>query len=164
MTAPVKRELLLVLKRQPKRSHCQHSWAKYGYFVGCNYLGDWPYPKFDTYYNHSIWYSLPGKCPSAVFSKTTPRCELDEPGGACSGTPTGAGNCTYSYEVDGEISLRELQGKLGYSFWSEPVNATWNAWRVAQAAFLFQSKYPSSPSDEEMAAPACNFNHNEFYR
>jgi len=142
---------------------CQDTWAKYGYFVGCNNLGDWPYPKFDTQYPRGIWYSLPGVCPSMIWSNMTGECMGKEPGGACAGTPTGAGNCTYSYEAAGEITLAELQGDRGRSFWDDPLNNETNAWRVAEAASRFQSKYPSSPSDEDMQAPPCDFHFENFY-
>ena len=40
-------------------------------------------------------------------------CKMNEPGGKCSGVPTGAGDCTWNYENAGELQLTVSQ--LGYA-------------------------------------------------
>eukprot|EP00442_Polarella_glacialis_P018729 CAMPEP_0115085886 /NCGR_PEP_ID=MMETSP0227-20121206/22222_1 /TAXON_ID=89957 /ORGANISM="Polarella glacialis, Strain CCMP 1383" /LENGTH=453 /DNA_ID=CAMNT_0002475169 /DNA_START=218 /DNA_END=1580 /DNA_ORIENTATION=- len=138
---------------------CELSWNNYGYNVGCNNLGDYPYPKYSTHYQGGIWYSLPGPCPSTEYQDKTAECKLQEPGGLCAGTPTGTGNCTWSYEDAGEISLEELyKGTDHSSFWENPHNDAANEERVQAAKAVFASKY-----GDELTDPACDFNFTGFY-
>merc|ERR1719419_2021670 len=74
-----------------------YEWSNFGYFVGCNNLGEWPFPTFKVHYPGAIWYSLPGSCPSMQFYAETEWCEKKEPGGYCPGEPTGTGDCTWNY-------------------------------------------------------------------
>ena len=37
------------------------------YFVGCNNLGSFPFPDYDTHYPEAKWYALPGPCESKSF-------------------------------------------------------------------------------------------------
>lgn len=124
---------------------CTDMYKKYGYFVGCNkFESMYPYPDEQTAYPGGVWYSLPGQ-------------------GACSGAPTGADECTYSYSwPPDEISLEELAGSAGLAaFWAGPKDQAANARKVQAAADLFKTKYPSSP---DLATPACDFNFHEFWR
>jgi hypothetical protein len=105
---------------------------KYGYNIGCNYLGDGPYPqcpcrkgdrmcptegycekgkhgKDAIVYPEPIWYSLPGACPTEEFHKWTDKCKRAQPGGLCN-KPNGNGTCTFTFEEAGEINLDELVG------------------------------------------------------
>ena len=43
---------------------CDKAFNEFGYFVGCNKLGNFPFPTYPVYYPDAIWYSLPGPCPS----------------------------------------------------------------------------------------------------
>ncbi|CAE8617389.1 unnamed protein product [Polarella glacialis] len=136
-------------------------WEKYGNFVGCNKLGSFPFPMYEVFYPEAVWYSLPG------------------PGAACKGPPTGAEDCTWSYESDGEeISLDELVGDVGgareydpdsdrgndFSWWNGLNNAPANAERVRQAQAPFTKKYPKSRTDADMPAPPCDFDFLKFYK
>eukprot|EP00927_Polykrikos_kofoidii_P081758 TRINITY_DN7956_c0_g2_i2.p1 TRINITY_DN7956_c0_g2~~TRINITY_DN7956_c0_g2_i2.p1 ORF type:complete len:369 (-),score=14.96 TRINITY_DN7956_c0_g2_i2:395-1501(-) len=98
----------------------RRAYEKYGFHVGCNVLGQGPYPLCDGHsdrgegfcpisYPKPIWYSLPGQCPSEDLSSKTDMCKNQEPGGFCRGTPTGQGNCTYTYEPAGVLQ----EGLLG---------------------------------------------------
>lgn len=139
---------------------CSNDWDNYGYNVGCNKLGDWPFPQFDTHYPKGIWYSLPGKCNSRVFSARSPQCEAQEPGGRCAGGPTGAGNCTYSYEDAGQITLQELYASVKKNwreFWSEPDNEANNLKKIEAARSLFRSKY-----GPDLPEPSCDFDRTAF--
>merc|ERR1712232_1008615 len=105
---------------------------EYGYNVGCNYLGDGPYPqcpckegdrmcpvegycdkdksgKAAIVYNEPIWYSLPGPCPTQEYNKASAYCEKIEPGGYCK-EPNGNGTCTWTYEKAGEINIDDMVG------------------------------------------------------
>ena len=37
------------------------------YFVGCNNLGMFPFPLYDTHYLGAKWFALPGPCSSKTF-------------------------------------------------------------------------------------------------
>lgn len=121
---------------------CGRRYNEYGYFVGCNKLGDFPYPKYDAHYPGSVWYSLPLN-------------------GHCSGVPTGADTCTYSYQSAGEITLDELQGSSGRDFWKWSGDVVRNQQRVRMAHDLFKEKYPLEFGDLEN--PRCDFNYDSFY-
>jgi len=58
---------------------CDYDWSKYGYNVGCNNLGDYPFPKYDTHFKGGIWYSLPGVCPSMSYMDGDAQCAEQEP-------------------------------------------------------------------------------------
>ncbi|CAJ1363880.1 unnamed protein product [Effrenium voratum] len=90
-------------------------WDTYGYFVGCNKLGHFPFPTYKIYYPGAVWWSLPGPCPSKNYTDWTDWCKEREPGGYCDETPTGQGNCTWTYEDAGEITIDELTGIRNYS-------------------------------------------------
>mmetsp|Transcript_786 Transcript_786/g.1931 ORF Transcript_786/g.1931 Transcript_786/m.1931 type:complete len:378 (+) Transcript_786:59-1192(+) len=104
------------------RSVCGHVWRKYGFVVGCNILGQGPYPTCPPYGPHTAerycpinypgaaWYSLPGKCPDRRYDQQSASCEADAPGGFCKGSPTGAPDCTWTYTYAGDIDLDKLSG------------------------------------------------------
>eukprot|EP00913_Durusdinium_trenchii_P022270 g20924.t1 len=88
---------------------CDLNYDRFGYFVGCNNLGSFPFPTYDIHYPGAKWYALPGPCSSKTYQesdRSRPRpdkdakCIKEQPGGRCDGTPTGQGNCTYSIEVE----------------------------------------------------------------
>jgi len=75
--------------------------------------GHFPFPNYKIYYPGAVWYSLPGPCPSENYTQWTDWCKEREPGGYCNQTPTGAGNCTWTYEDAGEITIDFWQKKIG---------------------------------------------------
>jgi len=133
---------------------CAMDWHDYGYNVGCNKLGDWPFPTYDTHFEGGIWYSLPGSCPSLSYlhKSDDSACKMNEPGGKCSGVPTGAGDCTWNYENAGELQLTELYRETSErSFWAGNSNAE-NRRKVQVAKELFAAKYGPDPP-----VPPCDF-------
>lgn len=160
---------------------CAEKFREYGYFVGCNNVGDFPTAKWkaDNYYQDAIWYSLPGPCSEKTFSSHDPACMANSPGGACAGPPTGRGDCTYNYEEAGEVRIDDLEGisnyasftamggkeydqktDMGYgtSFWNHKKDAAACAARVAAASRLFSQKYGL-----DLPTPKCDFNYGAFY-
>ena len=75
--------------------------------------GHFPFPNYKIYYPGAVWYSLPGPCPSENYTQWTDWCKEREPGGYCNQTPTGAGNCTWTYEDAGEITIDSWQKNIG---------------------------------------------------
>jgi len=163
-------------------------WSQYGYFVGCNNLGNFPFPTYPVAYPGARWYSLPGACPGMPFYSKTEACEASQPGGFCGvgKTPTGQGDCTWSYELAGEVSINELVGiskwdwlhfresgkkeydpytdeGTAFSWWNGIHNATANQQRIDEAQKLFSLKYPNQTADEDMPSPPCDFNYHQFY-
>lgn len=160
-------------------------WDTYGYFVGCNTLGQFPFPKYRIYYPDAVWYSLPGPCPSKDYTEWDDICKERQPGGYCEGTPTGQGNCTWNYETAGEISIDELtniwnytefvaSGRkeymrgadrgLGWTWWDSKQDLLANQWRMHLAQELFAKKYPNMTSAVDLPDPQCDFNKFEFYQ
>lgn len=165
-------------------------WATFGYFVGCNVLGSWPHESFADAleYPLPIWYSLPGVCPNADIAHKRPLCVKAEPGGHCA-KPTGAGDCTYSFEEAGEIDIDELvgitpawpshdafceQGCREYDrkldrghcmhWWDGKHEKEKNLERVRKADELFAQKYPHMPKNADLPPPPCDFNKDRFYK
>eukprot|EP00929_Paragymnodinium_shiwhaense_P011213 TRINITY_DN11670_c0_g2_i2.p1 TRINITY_DN11670_c0_g2~~TRINITY_DN11670_c0_g2_i2.p1 ORF type:complete len:374 (-),score=59.84 TRINITY_DN11670_c0_g2_i2:175-1296(-) len=159
-------------------------WERYGYFVGCNVVGEYPNQQWHdlNYYPDAIWWSLPGPCPNTDFWDKSPECKAMYPGGACK-SPNGAGNCTYHYEDAGFIEVDELVGikpkwanheafcKAGcrednndcISWWDGFKDRKKNAHRVKLADDAFKKKYPHMPRDSELPSPKCDFNFHNFY-
>lgn len=155
----------------------------YGFIVGCNKLGapnSGAYPFFPIPYPNAIWYSLPGKCPAMTYANKTAQCMREEPGGKCSGPPTGAWNCTWSYEDAGELLIEEIysssrcQGKcVEYveargkgcctDFWDDYNDVARNVKRTQVVAELFAKKYPDAPSDADLPTPTCDFDSNKYW-
>jgi len=96
---------------------CTKELGQYGNFVGCNLVYDYPTPQFAdaTYYGNPTWYSFPGDCSMEDYHHQNAMCKMYHPGGACKGTPTGAGDCTYSYEPAGFVMLDDVVGIKDYS-------------------------------------------------
>lgn len=139
--------------------HCEYVWATFGYNVGCNKFGSYPYPAFETHFSGGIWYSLPGQCPSKSFMEKDAHCRSQEPGGMCA-SPTGTWNCTWTYENAGELALTELYaGTDAVKFWSNATDDAANAKKVEVARDLFAAKY-----GPDLPAPPCDFDQLDFYR
>uniref|UniRef100_A0A6U9HSS4 Uncharacterized protein n=1 Tax=Zooxanthella nutricula TaxID=1333877 RepID=A0A6U9HSS4_9DINO len=131
---------------------CQFHYDKYGYTLGCNNFYDkYPFPDKPTPAQHGIWYTLPL-------------------GGRCA-RPTGAHDCTWSYEYAGNLSLLELesvvpgQGNCCHGhctgFWDDQFNTWRTSQRVDQALTAFAKKYPWTPRD---VGPAkCDFQWWKWY-
>lgn len=168
-------------------------WAKYGYNIGCEFVGDWPHELFGSAksYPNAIWYSFPGACPNEDLPHKSAACVSTEPGGYTEGSePTGAGNSTYTFEAAGEIDIDELvgitprwrshaafcqqgcaeyrpewnRGTCGVHFWDHQWDPQRNALRVRQADDLFFQHFPDLPRDRDLPAPPCDFNKVAFYR
>eukprot|EP00931_Biecheleriopsis_adriatica_P072939 TRINITY_DN4731_c0_g1_i1.p1 TRINITY_DN4731_c0_g1~~TRINITY_DN4731_c0_g1_i1.p1 ORF type:complete len:585 (+),score=109.56 TRINITY_DN4731_c0_g1_i1:73-1827(+) len=157
--------------------------SAYGYAVGCNNLGEYPFPMYPVYYPDAVWYSVPGICPEKLYNDKTD-CKDTRPGGYCPGvTPTGNGTCTWNYEPAGEIELDELVGipdysafrssgkreydpitdmGKGFSWWNGINSTKANAERVKQAQALFEKKNPTDPA--LTATPKCDFNFGQYYK
>ncbi|CAJ1343064.1 unnamed protein product [Effrenium voratum] len=160
-------------------------YAAYGYNVGCNKLGEYPFPMEPVYYPNAVWYALPGLCPENLYYDKNNKCQEVQPGGYCPGVePNGNGTCTWNYEEAGEISLDELVGikdysswrwahreydpetdkGIAFSWWDGIDNATANQRRADEATKLFNSRYPDLPTAEELANPPCDFDFGSFYK
>eukprot|EP00929_Paragymnodinium_shiwhaense_P021888 TRINITY_DN14149_c0_g2_i1.p2 TRINITY_DN14149_c0_g2~~TRINITY_DN14149_c0_g2_i1.p2 ORF type:complete len:305 (-),score=60.45 TRINITY_DN14149_c0_g2_i1:232-1146(-) len=157
-------------------------WDRYGYFVGCAYLGKYPHQDFHSAYPDSIWYSLPGPCPQSRIGSKSSSCERKFPGGLCS-SPTGAGDCTYSYEEAGNVDFDEVVGikpkwrnnaafcrsgcrEYGgghqcISFWRNKESRSSGKRRMNRVLDAFAEKYPDMPRD--LPPPPCDFDMKEFY-
>jgi hypothetical protein len=130
---------------------CDFHFQKYGFVPGCNNSYDKPFPGIDTPAPGVIWYSLP----------RAGRCDY----------PTGAHNCTWSYEDAGEITLELLEATnpglgnccdgLCTSFWEDRFNASRNSWRTQNAFDMFELMYPEQP--RELSKAQCDFQWNKWY-
>jgi len=139
---------------------CDAQFKKYGYFVGCNNLGSYPFPTaakgYPVHYPEAVWYSLPGK-------------------GRCHGRPTGEDNCTYSFEEAGNVTIDELVGiqdywrinleydenadhGWGFSWWDHKYDDLACRQRWLHVRDVWARKYPDEESDEDLPAPSCDFN------
>jgi len=166
-----------------------YEWSEYGYFVGCNKLGEFPFPTYPVAYPGATWYSLPGACPGKPYDQESEECVASEPGGFCGAgvMPTGKGDCTWTYENAGEIGINELVGiptwewehfmdwgkkeydpytdeGLQFTWWNGINNVTENRRRINETETMFAQKYPDNSTDEDMPAPPCDFNYEEFYK
>lgn len=162
--------------------NCTDAFRKYGYFVGCNKAEEFPTQQWKgkIFYQNASWYSLPGPCSSKPFWEHEGECMLEDPGGACDKV-NGMGNCTYSYEKAGEISIDELEGISSFEafaaaggweynnqtdkgvhmdFWDDKYNASACDQRIAHASDLFRQKYAEQA---ELLEIPCDFNKLEFY-
>ncbi|CAE7947059.1 Carbohydrate-binding domain-containing protein C2E1P3.05c [Symbiodinium microadriaticum] len=164
---------------------CDLNYEKFGYFVGCNNLGMFPFPLYDTHYPDAVWYALPGDCSSKDYEDKDPKCIAEQPGGRCEGEPTGQGNCTYSIEIMGSVTIDEIEGisnyhefihtgdqveynktldkGVGMTFWDHINDTAKNAERVEKVRKIFETKFPDQATDEEMKPPACDFDFEVFY-
>lgn len=170
--------------------NCKKTFETFGYNVGCETWqagapSAFPHNQWvnQNVYPGAMWYSLPGPCPSKKLDAKDRACMAAEPGGACEGDgpPTGTGNCTYTYEKAGEISINELEGikdpqtfiRLGgfeyspttdrgfyTSFWNNKGSAAACQKRIDAVKILFRQKYPDQP---DLPDPICDFNQFKFY-
>jgi len=161
--------------------NCAEQFA-YGYFVGCNYVDQWPTDEWkgQNHYPGATWFSLPGPCSGKRFGERLPSCRFSDPGGHCA-FPTGEGTCTFSYEPAGEISIDELVGIPDYkafqakggreyrrttdrgrftNFWDSKSDPVACARRLEAARQLFALR----TGGDDLPAPACDFNSNAFFR
>lgn len=166
--------------------NCKQAFEKYGYFVGCNYVDQWPTQQWKgkVFYPYSQWYSMPGPCSSRLFSQHTRECELTEPGGECDHV-NGKGDCTFSTEYAGDISIDELEGIESFekfaaeggweynnktdrgvhmTFWDNKFDTGACIWRMNRAQQLFHAKYPWLQTEAELPAPPCDFKRDVFYQ
>eukprot|EP00927_Polykrikos_kofoidii_P053516 TRINITY_DN48128_c0_g1_i1.p1 TRINITY_DN48128_c0_g1~~TRINITY_DN48128_c0_g1_i1.p1 ORF type:complete len:548 (+),score=64.95 TRINITY_DN48128_c0_g1_i1:51-1646(+) len=177
--------------RGPGNRHGE-DWARYGYNIGCERVGDWPHEQFGSAkaYPNAIWYSLPGPCPNEDLPHKNRACIAQEPGGLSEDSdPTGAGNSTFTFESAGEVHLDELvgiaarwsshesfcregcseylphlnRGTCGLHFWDHRWDKESNAKRVRQTDDLFFRRYPNLPRDRDIPTPRCDFNKRVFY-
>mmetsp|Transcript_47768 Transcript_47768/g.136627 ORF Transcript_47768/g.136627 Transcript_47768/m.136627 type:complete len:490 (+) Transcript_47768:408-1877(+) len=152
-------------------SSCRDDYARLGHFVGCNYLGDYPFPMaskgFSSFYEGGMWYSLPKE-------------------GACISAPYGGDNCTFFYEDAGSVDIGDLHDMgngywdwynnpdmkeydkdtdegVGSDFWNGIEDVEGNKKRVQRALALFSEKYPDTPSEDVYPDPVCDFNCKKFY-
>ncbi|CAJ1441563.1 unnamed protein product [Effrenium voratum] len=163
--------------------NCELNFEKYGYFVGCNNLGMFPFPTYDTHYPEAKWFSLPGQCPTKAWEEKDANCTKLQPGGRCD-TPTGQGNCTYSIEEVGSLTLDEIEGLTSYhdfihtggvefnktldngtglTFWNNLNDTEKNVERVEKVSKMFEEKFPDQPKEDKMEAPKCDFDFEKFY-
>eukprot|EP00929_Paragymnodinium_shiwhaense_P083979 TRINITY_DN4488_c0_g1_i1.p1 TRINITY_DN4488_c0_g1~~TRINITY_DN4488_c0_g1_i1.p1 ORF type:complete len:568 (+),score=96.39 TRINITY_DN4488_c0_g1_i1:106-1809(+) len=164
-------------------------WNEYGYHVGCGMIGDWPHQNWASgkAYPNTVWYSLPGPCPQMTYKTETEQCKVSYPGGLCT-TPTGQGNCTYSYEEAGYIMVDHLvgieptwtdrkafcskcsteggptwKGGCGLDFWGHDIwNKADNEKRVQLALDEFHRKYPDLPKETDIPPPRCDFDKRKY--
>lgn len=164
---------------------CQSGFARYGYFVGCNNVDEFPTGQWEgkVFYPNAIWYSLPGKCSTRRVFDHTAECEAEEPGGACDHVK-GMGNCTYSYSSAGEISIDELEGIQDFPafaaaggweynnqtdrgvnmvFWNGKYNIGACEKRLQRARSIFRNKYHDAPFENDLQEPTCDFDFSKFY-
>jgi len=147
---------------------CDQWWTNFGYSVGCQTESAHHYPE-------ATFYSLPGPCPSEDLQGKSDECKSQAPGGNCI-HPDGSGNCTWSAELVGNVSVDELSGihdiktfcadgKIEYStktdkgngtdFWNGKQNETRNTERVAALLKLFDVHYPEVDT-LAMPSPLCD--------
>jgi len=132
---------------------CDFQYSNYGFNPGCNNFGDKSaYPDYETSAPGGIWYSFPleGRC----------------------AYPTGADNCTWSFEEAGDVTLAELEQSVGgggnccngicSGFWDGVLRPGKTQWRIQLARDLFTRKYPAIQAWNEHA-PMCDFRPAEWY-
>eukprot|EP00929_Paragymnodinium_shiwhaense_P057150 TRINITY_DN285_c0_g2_i1.p1 TRINITY_DN285_c0_g2~~TRINITY_DN285_c0_g2_i1.p1 ORF type:complete len:494 (+),score=121.41 TRINITY_DN285_c0_g2_i1:90-1484(+) len=183
----------------------KYNYAEYGFNVGCSTLGSTessPYPKCPSKegksenfcpmkYPDAYWYSMPGQCPEQDIKHKSAYCQSKSPGGYCKGTPTGQGNCTWTYEDAGEINIDELvgikqkygthynfckKGCLEYvkygshkdqgkcvDFWDHRMDEAKNKERMDKVDALFKQRYPEMASEKDFTIPKCDFHKKAFY-
>jgi len=131
---------------------CAFHYEKYGYNLGCNnFVDSYPFPVGASMSPNGIWYSLPlvGRC----------------------AYPTGAPDCTWSYEHAGSITILDLeqlnpgqdQCCHGHctAFWDNQFDIGKTYWRRDQALDVFFGKYPDQRRD---LVVNCDFKREVWYK
>mmetsp|Transcript_13853 Transcript_13853/g.30887 ORF Transcript_13853/g.30887 Transcript_13853/m.30887 type:complete len:291 (+) Transcript_13853:46-918(+) len=132
---------------------CEYHYAKFGYNPGCNNFWDRSvYPDYETSAPNGIWYALP----------LQGRCDY----------PTGADDCTWSYEEAGEVTLAELEESVGgmgnccdnrcSGFWDAVLDSWKTRWRTQLTLDMFAKKYPTNGQIRVKEA-TCDFHPWEWY-
>mmetsp|Transcript_3016 Transcript_3016/g.8329 ORF Transcript_3016/g.8329 Transcript_3016/m.8329 type:complete len:309 (-) Transcript_3016:164-1090(-) len=133
---------------------CDFHFDKFGYNVGCNKFVDrYPFPDAETPAPQGIWYAMP----------------LD---GRCNGEPTGAKDCTWSYEDAGAVNLTEIEAKEPWGpnccpadrctgLWENPFEEGATNWRVETIKNVFAEKFPDDPVD--IGESQCDFFKDSWY-
>jgi hypothetical protein len=133
---------------------CDYHYSKYGFNVGCNnFLDHYTYPEGETPAPGGTWYALP----------------LD---GRCSGEPTGAKDCTWSYRDAGALSLEEIEATSPSGpnccpadrctgFWENQLDEGATSGRVQAIRSAFAEKYPDWP--EDLGPSRCDFRKDAWY-
>jgi len=135
------------------KKDCDDHYSKYGYVPGCNNFKDkYPFPVSASQAPGGIWYSLPleGRCDN----------------------PTGAHNCTWSYEDAGMITLEELEattlgkgnccGDSCTDLWEDLYSVEKTTERSAKAMDVFKRKFPQMPRDLDPSW--CDFDRDAWYK
>lgn len=133
---------------------CDYHYGKYGFNVGCNnFLDHYPFPDGDTPAPGGTWYALPAE-------------------GRCSGEPTGAKDCTWSYEDAGVVSLEEIEATSPSGpnccpadrctgFWENQFDEVTTSGRVQAIQSAFAERYPDLPQD--FGPSQCDFRKDAWY-
>jgi len=133
---------------------CRVHYETFGFNPGCNNFWDmYPFPDFKTPAPGGIWYSLPLS-------------------GRCEGEPTGARNCTWSFEDAGWVSLEDVEATRPggdnccpsdrcTSFWDRQFDDGATSDRVRSILDALEQKYPDWP--RELGQGPCDFNREKWY-
>eukprot|EP00441_Pelagodinium_beii_P017164 CAMPEP_0197657376 /NCGR_PEP_ID=MMETSP1338-20131121/44585_1 /TAXON_ID=43686 ORGANISM="Pelagodinium beii, Strain RCC1491" /NCGR_SAMPLE_ID=MMETSP1338 /ASSEMBLY_ACC=CAM_ASM_000754 /LENGTH=508 /DNA_ID=CAMNT_0043233723 /DNA_START=38 /DNA_END=1564 /DNA_ORIENTATION=- len=166
------------------------NFKRFGYTVGCeNWVtgsaANFPHQKWNDInkYPNASWFSLPGPCPMNGLNAKSTECMATQPGGECPKgvVPTGTGDCTFTTEEAGEITIDELVGIGHYddfinaggreydritdqgihtNFWDGRYDDVLCTKRTEHMLELFDRKFPLDPT---IHPPECNFNKWKFF-
>lgn len=106
---------------------CLEIYNQSGYTVGCQNQKNAKI-SYDVFNENGhqtlsplVWFSLPGSCPHQPYDQKSEHCKSQFPGGECSaGETIGTGNCTWTAELAGHVTLNEL-----YNITDEEYENTW---------------------------------------
>eukprot|EP00438_Fugacium_kawagutii_P015918 Skav217899 [mRNA] locus=scaffold795:41368:50503:+ [translate_table: standard] len=95
--------------------NCDNYFEKYGYFVGCNNLGMFPFPTYKIYYDDAKpepwsfeeWFTLPGTCSSNAFEERSNRLSTRD-------------------SVEHDLSVDEIEGISDYAAFIKAGNEEFN--------------------------------------
>jgi len=139
---------------------CKQQYSSYGYIVGCNNFWDHSaYPDYDTSAQNGVWYTFPmgGRCSASAI-----------------GYPTGEHNCTWTYQLAGEITLAEFEdstpapegqgnccnGRCSFVYDGDFMDTGATAQRGQKLEAMFAQKYPEAP---QLGTPPCDFQAWKWY-
>eukprot|EP00438_Fugacium_kawagutii_P018452 Skav204781 [mRNA] locus=scaffold763:164870:172611:+ [translate_table: standard] len=140
---------------------------------------NFPFPNYKIYYPNAVWWSLPGPCPSKNYTQWTDWCKEREPGGYCNQTPTGQGNCTWTYEDAGEITIDSWlicistclsiclsrgpdRGK-GWTWWDSKRDRPRHRAGSGASEWLRNGQRMRFCVQSELPEPKCDFKQRKFY-